>query len=54
MLCGLAFGLTSPLIGHPLDTIKSKMQAQATYFEGSAYRTLVNVYKQEGFLAVGI
>lgn len=26
--CGVLYGLTSPIIGHPLDTIKTKMQAQ--------------------------
>jgi solute carrier family 25 carnitine/acylcarnitine transporter 20/29 len=35
-----------------LDTIKSKMQAQATYYNTSAFRTLANVYKNEGFLAL--
>ncbi len=28
MGCGVLYGLTSPLIGHPFDTIKTKMQAQ--------------------------
>jgi hypothetical protein len=52
LFCGVLFGLTSPLIGHPLDTIKSKMQAQTDYFKGSATRTLINVVKNEGFFAV--
>jgi hypothetical protein len=27
--CGVLYGMTSPLIGHPFDTVKTKMQAQA-------------------------
>jgi len=26
--CGVLYGMTSPLIGHPFDTVKTKMQAQ--------------------------
>ena len=29
--CGLVFGVTSPLIGHPFDTIKTKMQAEPAF-----------------------
>jgi len=28
--CGVLYGITSPLVGQPLDTIKTKMQAQAS------------------------
>ncbi|RYG52127.1 hypothetical protein EON67_01885 [archaeon] len=44
----------SPLVGHPLDTVKSKMQAQASYLQGSATRTIINVVKNEGFFAVRV
>ena len=26
LVCGTLFGITSPIIGHPFDTIKTKMQ----------------------------
>jgi hypothetical protein len=29
--CGVLYGMTSPLIGHPFDTVKTKMQAQARH-----------------------
>jgi solute carrier family 25 carnitine/acylcarnitine transporter 20/29 len=51
-LCGMLFGLTSPLIGHPLDTVKTKMQAQGAYVQGGAWRTLRAVARSEGFLAL--
>lgn len=28
LLCGFLYGITSPLVGQPLDTVKTKMQAQ--------------------------
>lgn len=35
--------------GHPFDTIKTKMQAQAQYMgKNSMISTFVNVFKQEG------
>jgi solute carrier family 25 (mitochondrial carnitine/acylcarnitine transporter), member 20/29 len=52
LVCGTIYGLTSPLIGHPLDTVKTKMQAQAGYMTGSALRTLTDVVRKEGFLAL--
>ena len=39
LLCGLAFGITSPLVSHPLDVIKSRMQALPAA-SGSALATL--------------
>lgn len=29
LLCGFLYGITSPIVGQPLDTVKTKMQAQA-------------------------
>lgn len=52
LTCGILFGITSPLVGHPLDCIKTKMQAQAGYGTGGAWRTLVTVVRTEGFLAL--
>jgi len=28
LLCGFLFGVTSPLVGHPLDTVKTNMQVR--------------------------
>ncbi len=39
LLCGLAFGVTSPLVSHPLDVIKSRMQALPAA-SGTALATL--------------
>lgn len=81
--CGILYGLTSPLVGHPIDTgalrrlppsasvlhasparlivltlftdmdaVKTKMQAQDAYMKGGALRTMQNVVRQEGFLAL--
>eukprot|EP01138_Halocafeteria_seosinensis_P007857 gb/GECG01008027.1/.p1 GENE.gb/GECG01008027.1/~~gb/GECG01008027.1/.p1 ORF type:complete len:321 (+),score=19.60 gb/GECG01008027.1/:1-963(+) len=52
MFCGILYGVTSPLVGHPIDTVKTKMQAQTTYVKGGSIRTLVKVVKTEGFLAL--
>eukprot|EP01100_Stratorugosa_tubuloviscum_P014082 TRINITY_DN732_c2_g2_i2.p1 TRINITY_DN732_c2_g2~~TRINITY_DN732_c2_g2_i2.p1 ORF type:complete len:300 (-),score=112.99 TRINITY_DN732_c2_g2_i2:20-919(-) len=48
--CGLLFGITLPLFGHPLDTIKTKMQAQGSYMQGGLISVSKQIYKQEGFL----
>lgn len=42
----------SPLIGHPLDTIKTKMQAQSGYVQGSSFKTLRTVLRNEGARAL--
>lgn len=52
LVCGLLFGLTSPLVGHPLDSIKTRMQADAAYSKCGALRTLVGVVRTEGVLAL--
>ena len=33
MISGCAFGGTNTIVGHPFDTIKTKMQVQAGYKE---------------------
>ena len=40
------------MIGHPLDTIKTKMQGQVNYKAGSAWSTLSKVVRTEGVLAL--
>jgi hypothetical protein len=31
LFCGFLYGITSPLVGQPLDTVKTKMQAQVRH-----------------------
>lgn len=31
LVCGFMFGATNALVGHPFDTIKTKMQAEHDY-----------------------
>jgi solute carrier family 25 carnitine/acylcarnitine transporter 20/29 len=50
--CGVLYGLTSPLIGQPLDTVKTKMQAQGNYMRGGMVNTFSTVVKNEGFFAL--
>jgi len=52
MLCGCIYGVTSPLVGHPFDTVKTKMQAQGGYQTGGMIRTFRTVIKHEGFFAL--
>jgi len=52
ILCGLAYGVTSPLVGQPFDTVKTKMQAQKEYNKGGMMSTFVKVVRTEGFFAL--
>jgi len=46
---GALFGLVNPIVGHPLDCIKTKLQAETAY-KNSTFRQVVrNVWKTEGF-----
>mmetsp|Transcript_5004 Transcript_5004/g.10779 ORF Transcript_5004/g.10779 Transcript_5004/m.10779 type:complete len:306 (-) Transcript_5004:2125-3042(-) len=46
--CGVAYGITSPLVGHPIDTIKTKMQAQKGYATGGMFATAKTVFVKDG------
>ena len=46
-VCGFVFGAVAPIVGHPLDTIKSRMQVNTT--SGSAWSVGRSVVKSEGF-----
>ena len=53
--CGLNHAnahLPVELCRHPLDTVKTKMQAEAAFARSSAVRTLTDTVKREGFLAL--
>jgi solute carrier family 25 carnitine/acylcarnitine transporter 20/29 len=52
LACGVLFGLTSPLVGHPIDTLKTQMQAGVGYQRGGAFATLATLVRNEGVLAL--
>lgn len=47
---GVLYGMTSVAVGHPLDTVKTKMQAQSGFLEagGGTLSALSKVWKAEG------
>jgi len=52
LLCGLAFGLASPLASHPFDTLKTRMQASPECARGGALATLRQTIAEGGLLAL--
>jgi hypothetical protein len=49
---GLAYGVSSVLVGHPIDTIKNKMQAQEGYEAKDALRTMFTTLRTQGILGL--
>ena len=45
---GVLYGVTNVCAGHPFDTIKTKMQAQAGYEKQSMVRSFVRTLKADG------
>ncbi|XP_067938368.1 mitochondrial substrate carrier family protein S-like [Watersipora subatra] len=45
---GVLYGTTNVMVGHPFDTIKTKMQAQKGFENYSMVRTLTSTIKQQG------
>ena len=45
---GILFGLTNVVVGHPFDTIKTKMQAQKGFENMSMYKSFSSVLQKEG------
>ncbi len=45
---GLSYGITSVLVGHPLDTIKNKMQAQEGYEARNAVNSFFKTLRTQG------
>ena len=45
---GVLFGATNVVVGQPLDTMKTKMQAQESFSKGGVIHTASNIWKQEG------
>jgi len=42
------YGTTSVAVGHPLDTVKTKMQTQSGYESSSMMRTFKQTLKSQG------
>eukprot|EP00127_Corallochytrium_limacisporum_P000255 Clim_evm2s9 gene=Clim_evmTU2s9 len=45
---GVLFGTTAVIVGHPFDTIKTKMQAQTGFAQGRMSSCFIKVLKTEG------
>ncbi len=53
MVCGFLYGSTNAIVGHPFDTIKTKMQAQTDFINtgGHGYRKSIEmVYARDGLI----
>lgn len=50
LFTGAIYGGTHTLTGHPLDTIKSKMQIQVGFSNQSAFQVASRIYKSEGYI----
>lgn len=48
VVCAVAFGAASPLVGHPVDSVKTRMQSDARYAASSALQTARGVLRAEG------
>jgi len=48
LLSGVAFGMVSPVVGHPFDLIKTKMQGMACHRDATVLQTVRGVYGSEG------
>ena len=50
-ISGVCFGGTNTIVGHPLDTIKTKMQAQAEHMGNKSLLSIItSVYKNDVFV----
>lgn len=49
---GVLYGTCSVMVGHPLDTIKTKMQAQRGFENTSMVRTLAQTLKTQGVIGL--
>lgn len=45
---GVVFGMVSPMVGHPFDTVKTRMQAEHAYRHTNFRETVRHMYKAEG------
>lgn len=47
-LCGMLFGATSVIVGHPLDSVKTKMQADSRYINLSTTGAVLQLAREGG------
>jgi len=51
LISGAIFGASSIVIGHPLDTVKTKMQAQVEYRDNPSVKSVIcRIWKREGLV----
>ena len=50
LISGVVYGISNVLTGHPLDTVKTKMQVVKEYAGKSAYQTIISIFQKEGFI----
>ncbi|PRP88182.1 hypothetical protein PROFUN_04005 [Planoprotostelium fungivorum] len=51
-LAGAVYGGVSLIVGHPLDTLKTKMQAQDAHLKGSSIKVFSETLKKEGIVGL--
>lgn len=49
---GVTYGVTTVLVGHPIDTIKSKMQAQIGYEAGNSFKAFSKTIRNQGVIGL--
>ena len=50
-ISGFSFGAMNTIVGHPMDTVKTKMQTQGEHLKsGGLGQTIRSVYAREGFI----
>ncbi|XP_071841460.1 uncharacterized protein [Apostichopus japonicus] len=47
---GVLYGVTSVVVGHPFDTVKTKMQGQKGYESTSMIKTIARTFKNQGVI----
>ena len=48
LACGVLFGATTVIVGHPFDTIKTRMQADSVYRNSSTRAVAIDIFKTNG------
>jgi solute carrier family 25 carnitine/acylcarnitine transporter 20/29 len=48
LITGVCYGISNVLVGHPLDTIKTKMQVMPEYKTKSMFSAIGNLFAKEG------
>lgn len=51
-IVGVLYGTTSVLVGHPFDTVKTKMQAQKGFESRTMLKTFTTTVRQQGIIGL--